>query len=79
MISPLVLVHPPKQHKQKIDQQILRKGKLSSMVIQFPHDLVRNINDVHRALGLPVLRIFVFTLNEETQIVQETNQNAFVL
>lgn len=40
VISPFVLVHPPEEHEQQINQQILGEGKFERVIVQFPHYLI---------------------------------------
>lgn len=78
MIRPLVLVHPAEENEEEIDEQVLRDGELFSVIFQLPHNLIRDVDDVHRTLGLPVTSIFVSTPDEESEVVQKTNQDASI-
>ena len=59
MIRPLVLVHPPKQHIQQLDQGLLLQRVLCSILLQFPHDVVADIDNVPRFFALPVTAVVV--------------------
>lgn len=78
VIRPLVLVHPAEENEEEIDEEVLGDGELFSVIIQLPHNFVRDIDDVHGTLGLPVSRIFVLSVNEESEVVQKAYQNTSI-
>lgn len=78
MVSPLVLVHPAEEYVEEIDEKILFHWKLLFVIVQFPHDLVGNVDYVYGLLGLPVVLV-VLLLHEKFDVVYETIQNLLIL
>jgi hypothetical protein len=70
MISPFVLIHPPKENVEEIDESILLKREAGLMKFEIPHDLIANVNNIRRFAAFPII-LLVLALHEETQIVQE--------
>ena len=78
MIRPFIFVHPPEQHVQQLNQQLLFQRVLLPVLFQLPHYLVTYINYIDWFVRLPIVRL-VFVFDEESDVIHETIQHLLIL
>lgn len=77
MVGPLVLVHPPKQHIEELDERLFVYGEGVLVVLVFFYDLVGDVDDVRGLMRFPV-GVLVSSFYEESQVIQEASDHLFL-
>ena len=79
MVSPLVLVHPAEQDVEQVDEQVLLDWEALSVVLEVSYDLIGNVDDVDRFVGLPIILDLVLLFHKKLDVVHEAKEDLLLL
>jgi hypothetical protein len=78
VVCPLILVHPPEEDEEEADECLFIQRELFLILVQTPHNLVRNVDDIGRFMRLPVVTL-VLLANKKFDVVYEARQDLLSL